>query len=170
MFSCFLIWLDFLLVYCFVPLYWKGLARSDWGFLYISSVILSVAKNLRCKSSFWALRRILCVLPSSWTNVKDPGNITHLDSSVVYLAYRGELPLNDKLTQTPHSELSEECTLQILHHFVALLLYQGEKIPPWQRGMPKAGGFATHTRNFYFIKNAIYIILCHTPLFDTKKI
>ena len=46
MLSCFLIWLDFLLVYCFVPLYWKGLARSDWGFLYISPVILSVAKNL----------------------------------------------------------------------------------------------------------------------------
>ncbi len=49
--------------------------------------------------SFWgASRRILCILPSSWTNVKDPGNITHLDSSVV------SLPLNDKLTQTPHSE------------------------------------------------------------------
>jgi len=52
--------------------------------------------------SFWAQRRILCILPSSWTNVKDPGNITHPDSSVV------SLPLNDKLTQTPHSEYSEE--------------------------------------------------------------
>ena len=47
--------------------------------------------------------------------MKDPGNITHLDSSVV------SLPLNDKLTQTRHSEaLAEESSQHLTRHSEAL--------------------------------------------------